>query len=1100
MIRDFLVNIALLTVFIFFAGQWFLKADPDTRTTLWYKLKVGIVMGVFGMVLLFAGVQVDYNILLDLRHQSVFVAACLGGLPASLTAYMVIIGVRMIMDFSSSLPAVATGLLIAIVSGITVQRIRSDVYRWLIFLSSFIFIFIVDLYWIYDFPFFRVVLPFLIINVVCGLFIAAFMIHLKRANGLLDQVRSVQCELLEILQQQPGYTLKFREVNGNLVYTMAEGQLLHLIGYDPVSMVGTSVLDGGRLPHDLAVFMHEHYKNAWGGEQITFEISFKGYTALATLQPIIGKNGQTIEVICSAVNITERKLAEKTLVENELKYRTIVDSSEDMIFGFEENGLVISANQKIVDVLDYPFKHIMGRTFPELFPGEHEQLWNHYFNQALTDRCKLWFELVMQMPDQHDHTFSVTLSPVFGEDGSFKSMTGTIHDLTDMIKKKEADEANAAKSQFLARMSHEIRTPLSGIIGITELMAKTDLTVVQRDYVSKIDSSSQALLHIINEILDFSKVEAGKLDLEAGRFHFATVIKKLSDTMSIFMGKQQIEIIFDTPANLPEELIGDSQRLEQVLLNLCGNAIKFTERGYVALRITVVKSFESGGSMTLRFEVEDTGIGISQEHIHHLFQPFSQADGSTSRKYGGTGLGLVISKSLIELMGGELSVHSELGLGSRFRFELSFLVPEDVKLENLSLLPRHIGRKAMVLEDSPLVYNQLRDYLASLQLEVAWVRSWKEAIALLELSWGEDSFDLVLADMEMDDMYGAETWQQLKVAAHMSDTLTLAMTSVGGRDELLGLGEDIRPEAILVKPINRNGLFVTLSAVLDHRGVYDESDLLVQAQTLSIGRNSSGRILLAEDNAINVMVATELLKEWGYYVEVAHNGVEVLKMLEEAKWDLVLMDIHMPEMDGFEVTWRIRMQPQYDQLPIIALTANVIKSDQDTYYRIGMNDIITKPIDVDAMRLTLRKWLAEGTLMNPMTGGGGVKQQLSLAAAAALPRLSGIQVGQALHRLDGKVMILVHLLKRFKQEYMHFVTDLQERLTNGEFEIARRMLHTFRGAAGNLSAVDLLAAATEVESALTSGDRSEDVLKRLLQTMEEEHRRVMNSIQGLQED
>ncbi|WP_164821551.1 response regulator [Paenibacillus koleovorans] len=1128
MIRDLFVNIALLALFIFFTGQWFMKAYSESQLRWAYRLKVGLVMGGVGVVLLFAGVRIDENNLLDLRHQAVYAAAYFGGLPASLIAAVVIIVVRIAFDFSSSLPAIATGLLIALISGLVIRYVRSDLIRFLLFYTSFGIIFTIDLVWIFNFSFSRVALPYVLMNIVCGAFISAFLLHMKRSNGLMEQVRTVQQELLDILHLQPGYTIKYRKEKGRYVYTMAEGQLLYQVGFDPKELIGTSVMDSGRLPKELAEYMYEQFDKAWQGERVTFEISYKGYTALATLEPIVGRDGEMEEVICSAVNITDRKQAEKTLVENELKYRTLVDSSEDLIFGFDETGIVTSANQKIVDVLEVPFRQLIGRSFSELLPGRHEEEWWDYFRLALAERRRLRFELAMALPGLGDRTFSVTLSPVYGQDGAFRSMTGTIHDLTDIIKKKQADEANQAKTQFLARMSHEIRTPLSGIIGIAELMAKTELTGSQIDYVSKIQSSSQALLRIINEILDFSKVEAGKLGLVEDRFHFMTVIKKLSGTIHIFMGKQQIEFILDTPDSLPDVLIGDAQRLEQVLLNLCGNAIKFTERGHVALRIRTVddrSSFPLGiRKLRLRFDVTDSGIGIAADHLRSLFEPFSQADGSTSRKYGGTGLGLVISKSLIELMGGELSVQSGLGEGSHFSFELSFPVPEDAKTEAYRLSERNKGQRVLVLEDSVLVYEQLGSMLASMELTPVKAATWKEAIGLLEWSATveeSERIQLVLADMEMDDMYGIDTWMNLLEAARRAGAHTMAMTSVYGRDELLGLSEQHRPDATLVKPISRPGLHEQLAVVLERGGRRRSKGVPHPvAEPEQAAGAPAGRILLAEDNEINELVATELLKDWGYQVEVAHNGLEVLEMIDRGKWDLILMDIHMPEMDGYEATRRIREMKRYDRLPIVALTANVIRSDRDSYYRIGMNDIVTKPIDVEAMRITVRKWVTSGVAGGIVAGavagagaGGGEplgdrrnetdKSEEERAYADSLSKLDGIELNQVLHRLDGKVPLLLHLLRRFRQEYEPFVEQLQDELDRGEWDSAKRMLHTFRGAAGNMSASELLAAATELEHALAEPAavleqaQEQEKLRSLLTSLEDEHRRVMVSIGGV---
>ncbi|MFK7697789.1 response regulator [Paenibacillus sp. HJGM_3] len=1098
------VNMALLAVFVSFAGQWLLKADSAVRSTFRFQVRVGVILGAFAIVLMLTGVSIEGGRALDLRHQMLFAAAYIGSLPGALIACFVMLAGLLVMDPPSIVSSIVTTLLIALISGFGSLKLQREGVRTLLFCCTFAAIFFVELAWVQGDPLGRIVFPYLLINTGCTLVIAAFLHHLKRSYGLLDQVRTVQRELLELLHLQPGYTLKFRKENGRFVHTLAEGQLLSQLGFDRHQMIGTSILDGGRLPEDQARWLNDQYEQAWLGELVTFEAHYNGLTLFITLQPILDTEGNTVEVISSATNITDRIHVERTLVESKLKYRTLVDSSEDLIFGFNELGVVTSTNQKVADLLGRPFKQIIGQPFLHLFPGKHAELWNQYFLRSIDERRRLRVEMAMQLGDQGERTYSVTFSPVFGEDGAFTGMSGTIHDLTDIIKKKEADEANEAKSQFLARMSHEIRTPLSGIIGVSELLSRTGLTDIQQDYVDKIESSSQALLRIINEILDFSKVEAGKLGLEAHRFHFDLVMKKLADTLSVFMGKQQIEFVLDLPATLPDVLIGDAQRLEQVLLNLCSNAIKFTHKGHVALRITMLplQPAEPGQSVALRFSIEDTGIGMSGEQLAHLFEPFSQGDGSTSRKYGGTGLGLVISKSLIELMGGSLRVSSELGHGSTFSFELTFPVPEDAKWTTQTLPEPQHGLRVLILEDSPIVYNQLCDALTLLRLQTAWVASWKEATALLAHD-DETPYDLVLVDMEMDDMYGVETWQQLRAAAERTGTLTLAMTSVYGRDELMGLDEVHRPDSILVKPISRTRLFETLCALLERKQEDGAKPATPPEEVQAARRSSFGRILLAEDNPINQLVATELLKEWGYYVEVAVNGIEVLQKMEAEDWDLVLMDIHMPEMDGYEATRRIRQNPRFDSIPVLALTANVIRSDQDTYYRIGMDAIITKPIDVDSMRLTVSQWMAADRLsLNPRAAehgpGAGVHEVDAAPMASLVPVLDGIDVEQALHRLGGKLPLLTHLLMRFREQYGAFAAQLEQSVAQGDVPGAKRMLHTFRGAAGNLSAQELLAAATEMEQALGAETLHEEQLLALLLAVKREHARVIDSIASLQ--
>lgn len=610
-----------------------------------------------------------------------------------------------------------------------------------------------------------------------------------------------------------------------------------------------------------------------------------------------------------------------------------------------------------------------------------------------------------------------------------------------MEAKMEAEEASLAKTHFLARMSHEIRTPLNGIIGLTQLMQNTKLTDIQMDYHGKIMASSRALLSTINEILDFSKIEAGKLDLEQSIFRPQAVIRRLADTMSVFLGKKQIEFIIDMKDDIPDQLIGDQLRLEQVLMNLCSNAIKFTEHGCIDVNIVRVKS--TAETVTLRFSVGDTGIGISQEQLEKLFEPFTQADGSTSRKYGGTGLGLVISRNLIEMMGGTLEVYSTLGKGSTFQFTLTFPVVAHHGGMEMSSCAAYPGVRVMVVEDSRRVREGLEDMLRAYSFEqITCMNSWQAAFQLLERD--SSAYDLLLLDMEAPDMYGIDTLTRLREHLQGGDCAAIAMTTAYGRDELLRMDPLARPDAVIVKPICRLGVMQTIAAVIERRNfaLEEAAVAVVTEQPMYDANEPRGHILLAEDNIVNQQVAEELLRYLGYTVTVAASGKEALQQMELMAFDLILMDIHMPEMDGYEATARIREQRRYAELPIIAMTASVIKKEHEKCYQVGMNDILTKPIDVNEMFETIGKWIKN-------------KQKDST-----------INMEQALQRLDGKVQILMHTLHTFLREYRTFSEDFRQKMEEGDWKTAKRMAHTLKGVSGNLSADGVFLAVNELEQAL----------------------------------
>ncbi|UQZ82939.1 Signal transduction histidine-protein kinase BarA [Paenibacillus konkukensis] len=657
-----------------------------------------------------------------------------------------------------------------------------------------------------------------------------------------------------------------------------------------------------------------------------------------------------------------------------------------------------------------------------------------------------------------------------------------------LLAKHEADEANEAKSLFLARMSHEIRTPLNGIIGFAQLMLRTEMSATQKEYCSKMLASSNTLLRLLNDILDFAKVEAGKLELEKVSFNMNEIVRNVSDMMSVFLGKSPIDIIVDTPEELPDALIGDPLRLEQVLLNLCSNAIKFTSEGFIIVKLTIAG--QTAGNIWIEFMVEDTGIGINKRHLQKLFRPFTQADGSTSRKYGGTGLGLVISQSLIEMMGGSLAVSSVEGKGSRFSFAIPFALAAHARAEKLRVPAGGAIRRALVVEDNAVIRGKLCEFLRSYSLEVHAVDSWLEGCALLQAQQADNRFHLVLLDMEAEDMYGPETWLECRAAALEKGSLTIAMTTVYGREEMLGMPHDKRPDTMIVKPVSRLGLFQAVRAVLEKLELPAAAPPPAIAAPVQVRAECRGRILLAEDNLLNQQVATELLESEGYSVTVARNGRKALDYAQAAEWDLILMDIHMPEMDGYEATRRLRAERRYDKLPIVALTATGLVKERELCLELGMNDILTKPVDFDELIRVMKTWADKPA--RPQ------QRRHSPAAGAQPPmfdRLSGIDLERVLQRLNGKIPILLHILSHFQKEYRGFADKLYEQLAQGQWDAVRRSIHTLKGVAGNLAADGLFAAASKFEAKLDSGGPKEPgELKRELQTLDRELKSILQSL------
>jgi CheY-like chemotaxis protein len=518
---------------------------------------------------------------------------------------------------------------------------------------------------------------------------------------------------------------------------------------------------------------------------------------------------------------------------------------------------------------------------------------------------------------------------------------------------KRAEVANRAKSEFLANMSHEIRTPMNAILGMTHLTLRSGLTPRQQNYVQKVHAAAASLLGIINDILDFSKIEAGKLDIERIEFSLGDVMENLAGVVGMKAEEKGLELLYDLPPGLPMLLLGDPSRLGQVLLNLGNNAVKFTERGEV--RFTVAIEAQDADGIRLHFEVRDTGIGITAAQRQRLFQPFEQADASIGRRYGGTGLGLAISRRLVSLMGGDVDVESTPGAGSRFFFSLCFGLAEGAPVPQQTAARSLDGTRALVVDDHAGARELLAEQLAVMGLQVDTASDGIEGLRKAgEAADRSAGYELVLLDWKMPRMDGVECARRL--AGFEQRAPTVLMLTAFSRDEVLRRIEevDIPVAALLTKPVTPSSLFDacaealglpsrTVTRVAHRQGVLMDHQL----------RLRGARILLVEDNELNREVALDLLGDAGMTIETARDGREALRMLEQQRFDAVLMDCQMPELDGFEATRQLRQRPGLQDLPVIAMTANAMVGDKEKSLAAGMNDHVAKPINVDELFATL---------------------------------------------------------------------------------------------------------------------------------------------------
>ena len=660
------------------------------------------------------------------------------------------------------------------------------------------------------------------------------------------------------------------------------------------------------------------------------------------------------------------------------------------------------------------------------------------------------------------------------------------------IEKQRAEAATEAKAQFLANMSHEIRTPMSGVIGLGQLALKTCQDNKQRDYLQKILSSATSLLNIINNILDFSRIESGKLTIESINFNIKSVLDSAANVTAIRASEKHLELIFHVDSNVPSHLIGDPFRLGQILLNLINNAIKFTERGEVVLSITVSEWRES--NVEISFSVRDTGIGLTPEQQSRLFQSFSQADTSTTRRFGGTGLGLTISKRIAELMGGRIEVKSEAGVGSTFSFTAIFGLREQINEKVLTPTDLHFSLRVLIVDDNATAREILSSMLISCSMQVQTATGGSEALSAIHNAAANHApFDLILLDWQMPEPNGPMTATAIMESEKIEKKPKIIMISAYYRhDEVMVQADRLGIDAFLTKPVEQSLLIETITSI------FSKNDLQLSVnQPVPVVQVPSGlrgtRVLLAEDNNINQQIAIEFLSEVGVHIDLVTNGKDaVAKILNggNTRYDAILMDIQMPEMDGLEATRRIRKHLGATPLPIIAMTAHAMEIERKRCLAAGMDDHIAKPIVPAILFETLGRWITPREIDVPVELEP-TKQLLEsipshptieMTSQTDLPdSLPPFDIATAVARMLGKRDLVRKLLINFHKSFSDSPVLFDHMLTEGRFDELLRLSHTLKGVAATLEASALTKAAATLENTLLNG--CTDDVRSLIETV-----------------
>jgi len=782
---------------------------------------------------------------------------------------------------------------------------------------------------------------------------------------------------------------------------------------------------------------------------------------------LIGYDNTARKQIEAAQEILDQRLRDQ-----QFYTRSLFESNIDAIMTTDPSGIITDINKQMETLTGSTRDELIGAPFKNYFTDPERA--EAGVRQVLSEKKVTNYELTLRARNGKETPVSYNAATFYDRDRKLQGVFAAARDITErklldqvLIEKNVelesaksmAEKANLAKSDFLSNMSHEIRTPMNAIIGMSYLALKTEMTPRQRDHIKKIKGAGQHLLSIINDILDLSKIEAGKLAVESTEFELEKVLENVANLIAEKTTAKGLELVFDVDKNVPLNLIGDPLRLGQILINYSNNAVKFTERGEIDIIIRIKEQTEH--DVLLYCAVRDTGIGLSQEQMGRLFQSFAQADTSTTRKFGGTGLGLVISKRLSELMGGEVGVESIPGKGSTFWFtaRLGKGVAQQHKLALSSDLQ---GKRVLVVDDNENARLVLGDLLGNMSFKVDHAESGKEAIGAVDRAEAQGKpYDILFIDWQMPEMDGIEMARQVHELP-LNRMPHMTMVTAYGREDIIKGAEEAGIEDVLIKPVTASVLFDSVVRLLGDsvegaRIAGDApSDTVEQLATIK-----GARILLVEDNELNQEVATELLRDVGFIVELAENGQVALDKVRTAQYDIVLMDMQMPVMDGVTATQEIRKDARFIDLPVVAMTANAMQGDRERCMAAGMNDHVAKPIEPEDLWKALLKWIKP---RNPATAG---KSRSTASLDDGLPSaIEGLDIANGMRRVLGKKPLYLWMLRKFVAGQKTVSEEILKALEEDDWGTAERLAHTLKGVSGNIGAVGVQLLATKVESSI----------------------------------
>lgn len=886
---------------------------------------------------------------------------------------------------------------------------------------------------------------------------------------VMEKIYNEQLKLYSSVLVQAPLSIVITDIDGNIQYS--NPYFTKISGYSSEEALGKNprILKSEKTPSSTYDKLWSTVTRGatWRGDFININKYGQEYQESAVIIPIKNEQAITTHYVAIKENVSETLRIKSQLSDQNYFTSQLLDTIPSGIFYVSVSDIFLGANAEYKRIYGIHINELNGTKVSEAqwMTGEYYHNYSTMKEEAIKNNAPCIRQITRKLHNGEEAVLLYSLGAFYLSDGTLGGFLGVLTDITE-LKKKEKDlevaliQANAAtevKSQFLANMSHEIRTPMNAIIGMSYLALKSEMDLKQREYIQYINSAATSLLGIINDILDFSKIESGKLELEQIEFDLDAVILNSINLLSQKAYEKQLEILYKLSLNMPHRLIGDPLRLGQIITNLVSNAIKFTSSGEV--QIDVTEEQIEGDRICVKFSVRDTGIGILEENRNKLFEAFTQSDSSTTRQFGGTGLGLTICQRLVEMMNGKIWVTSEFGKGSIFSFNAYFHFNEDSQI-NYRIPANITDRKVLVVDDNTTARSILYKYLRAMGFLVDAVSDGIEALYMIMKNDLYEPYGIVFADLRMPEMDGALLFKKINELEYLEHMPIMILMAGDDRSELISIKQEVKFDSLLSKPISLPSLYDCIINL--HSDNRDNAK-----DDLTSGDNENEffgkRILLVEDNDLNQKIAYELLVRRGISVDIAGNGREAVNILltgpDKPIYDLVLMDLQMPEMDGFDATRKIRRI--YQELPIIAMSARTMQEEKSKCFQVGMNDHIAKPIDPKDLFDTIHKWTSfehSGALEDNPKDVKLMQGQPPIHIV-----IQGIDTESGIRRASDDVELYHQLLRNYVIEQAGMIKDIRKELSGGNYLAVEQYSHKLKGVSGNIGATEIYSICSELE-------------------------------------